>query len=87
MAENLAYLPAVSPLSSQSNTEPLYYVNNYNGSSIYAAKSSNNYINYGVLYNWPAAMNGAGSSASVPSGVQGVCPADGMYPAWKNFRF
>ena len=29
---------------------------------------------YGVLYTWAAAMNGAASSNSNPSGIQGVCP-------------
>jgi uncharacterized protein (TIGR02145 family) len=29
---------------------------------------------YGRLYTWAAAMKGAGSSNSIPSGVQGVCP-------------
>ena len=29
---------------------------------------------YGALYNWTAAMNGAESSESTPSQVQGVCP-------------
>lgn len=33
---------------------------------------------YGGLYTWAAAMNGAGSSNSNPSGVQGVCP-DGWH--------
>ena len=33
---------------------------------------------YGALYTWAAAMNGAGSSTSNPSGVQGVCP-DGWH--------
>jgi uncharacterized protein (TIGR02145 family) len=33
---------------------------------------------YGGLYNWEAAMNGAGSSSTNPSGVQGVCP-DGWH--------
>jgi uncharacterized protein (TIGR02145 family) len=33
---------------------------------------------YGRLYNWWAVMNGEGSSSSVPSGVQGICP-DGWY--------
>jgi len=33
---------------------------------------------YGALYNWAAAMNGAESSESVPSQVQGVCP-DGWH--------
>ena len=29
---------------------------------------------YGYYYNWPAAIHGAASSNTVPSGVQGVCP-------------
>ncbi len=33
---------------------------------------------YGLLYNWPAVMNGAFSSDATPSGVQGVCP-DGWH--------
>ena len=33
---------------------------------------------YGGLYTWAAAMNGAASSHSFPSGVQGVCP-DGWH--------
>lgn len=34
--------------------------------------------NYGLLYNWLAAMRGAASSNANPSGVQGVCP-DGWH--------
>jgi len=33
---------------------------------------------YGYLYNWKAAMKGAESSNSIPSGVQGLCP-DGWH--------
>ena len=33
---------------------------------------------YGLYYNWSAVMNGAASSESNPSGVQGVCP-DGWH--------
>lgn len=33
-----------------------------------------NVSDYGYLYNWPAVMNGANSSNSNPSGVQGICP-------------
>lgn len=33
---------------------------------------------YGYLYNWLAAMHGASSSSSNPSGVQGICP-DGWH--------
>jgi uncharacterized protein (TIGR02145 family) len=40
--------------------------------------STTNRDQYGGLYNWPAAMNGAYSSNANPSGVQGVCP-DGWH--------
>ena len=36
-----------------------------------------NCTTYGRLYDWDTFMNGASSSNSVPSGVQGVCP-----PGW-----
>jgi uncharacterized protein (TIGR02145 family)/uncharacterized repeat protein (TIGR02543 family) len=36
--------------------------------------SANNCVKYGRLYNWSTAMNGASSSSTNPSGVQGVCP-------------
>ncbi len=81
MAENLAYLPSVSPSSAGSLTDPYYYVLTYQGTSISEAKASANYINYGVLYNWPAAMNGAISSTTNPSGVQGVCPTGWHLPS------
>jgi uncharacterized protein (TIGR02145 family) len=74
MAENLAYLPSVSPPSSGSNTSAFYYVYDYYGTSVTSAKATDNYATYGVLYNWPAAMNGAGSSSANPSGVGGACP-------------
>jgi len=80
MAENLKYLPMVHhPTGYASTTEPRYYVNGYEGTSVAAAKANtvkgvNVYEVYGALYNWPAAMNGAASSTAVPSGVQGLCP-------------
>ena len=46
---------------------------------------------YGYLYNWTAVMNGASSSNSVPSNVQGVCPtgwhvpSDGEWQMLLNF--
>ncbi len=55
MAENLAYLPAVSPSSEGSESSAIYYVYNYEGRSISEAKSKGNYTSYGVLYNWAAA--------------------------------
>jgi uncharacterized protein (TIGR02145 family) len=44
---------------------------------------------YGALYTWAAAMNGAESSTSVPSGVQGVCPDGWHIPSddeWKQLE-
>ncbi|MBQ6071389.1 MAG: leucine-rich repeat protein, partial [Bacteroidales bacterium] len=42
---------------------------------------SNNVATYGYLYNWAAVMNGAGSSDSIPSNVQGVCPTGWHLPS------
>lgn len=56
MAENLAYLPVVSPPTSGSSSDPLFYVYGYNETSISSAKATDNYSNYGVLYNWAAAL-------------------------------
>jgi uncharacterized protein (TIGR02145 family) len=36
---------------------------------------------YGLLYTWNAVMDSAASSNSVPSGVQGVCPAGWHLPS------
>ena len=76
MAENLAYLPKLENLSSE--LYPSYFVYDYMGTNIDEAKATFNYNTYGVLYNWPAAMNEATSSNTNPSGVQGVCP-DGWH--------
>src|SRR5574344_393885 len=81
MAENLKYLPSVVRPRTGSQTTPHYYVYGYNGTNVTDAKAtaySVYYNTYGVLYNWPAAMNGAASSTTNPSGVQGVCP-DGWH--------
>lgn len=78
MAENLAFLPAVSPSSTGSETDPYYYVHGYQGTDVAVAKATTIYQTYGALYNWAAVMQGAASSNSNPSGVQGVCP-DGWH--------
>ena len=56
MAENLAFLPEVHPPDSGSMTEARYYVYDYFGTDIYEAQKDSNYMTYGVLYNYPAAM-------------------------------
>ena len=81
MAENLRYLPSVVDSGAVSNTIPYYYVYGYHGTNVTDAKATAYYSIYGVLYNWPAAMNEAPSSSSNPSGVQGVCPAGWHLPS------
>ena len=56
MAENLKHLPSVNPSTTESNSNPCYYVYGYEGSNVNEAKATKNYQSYGVLYNWPAAM-------------------------------
>lgn len=57
-----------------STTQPYYYVN-------YAGVSPQTLENYGYLYNWHAAMHGASSSNSSPSGVTGICPLGWHVPS------
>jgi uncharacterized protein (TIGR02145 family) len=81
MAENLRYLPRVSEPASHSVSTPVYYVYGYNDTNVSIAKSTANYITYGVLYNWPAALAGSQSGWLNPSGVRGVCPAGWHLPS------
>lgn len=57
MAENLAYLPLVSPSAAGSKNSLHYYVYGYEGTVVSEAKATNNYRTYGVLYNWQSAKN------------------------------
>lgn len=67
MAQNLAYLPQVDPPSTSSVTVPAYYVYDYNGANIDEAKATDNYKKYGVLYNWPAALNACPAGWHLPT--------------------
>ena len=81
LKEDLRYLPAVSPPSANSITDPHYYVYGYQGTIVTGAKATDNYDNYGVLYNWPAAINGAAGNSDNQGEVQGVCPAGWHVPS------
>jgi uncharacterized protein (TIGR02145 family) len=81
MAENLRYLSSVIGSGTGSETDPYSYVFDYDGTDVSAAKETENYQNYGVLYNWSAAMAGSSSSSANPSDVQGVCPAGWHVPS------
>jgi len=67
MAENLAYLPEVSPSSQGNNTDPFYYVYNYQGTNVTEAKATANYHTYGVLYNWPASLDACPEGWHLPA--------------------
>ncbi len=86
MGENLAYLPSVSPSSLFSETIPYYYVYDYQGTDVSAAKATAYYQTYGALYNWLAAMAGEVSSNSVPSGVLGICPNGWHLPSDEEWK-
>ena len=62
--------------SGSSSTSPFRYYPNDNDSTKYE---------YGLLYNWAAVMNGAQSSDSIPSGIQGVCPNGWHVPSKEEF--
>jgi uncharacterized protein (TIGR02145 family) len=70
MAENLAYIPSVNPSSVGSETIPYYYVCGYQGTNVSEAKATSNYQVYGVLYNWPAAINACPSGWHLPSDAE-----------------
>ena len=53
-------------------TEPYRYAPNNDSVNVAA---------YGYLYNWVAVMNGAESSRTNPSGVQGICPSGWHVPS------
>lgn len=67
MTENLAYLPEVSFSYTESNNEKHYYVYDYEGTHVIAAKAEVNYQIYGVLYNWEAAKTACPTGWHLPS--------------------
>jgi uncharacterized protein (TIGR02145 family) len=67
MTENLAYLPSVSPSELESEKDAHYYVYGYEGTNVDSAKSSTNYLKYGVLYNWKAATTACPGGWHLPS--------------------
>ena len=53
-AENLRYLPEVSPSAEESDLNPHAYVYGYEGVEVLDAKNTLEYHQFGVLYNFPA---------------------------------
>lgn len=86
MAENLRYIPTVSPPNFESIADPYYYVNGYFNTVLNDAINTDNYQTYGVLYNWGASMNGATGSNSNPSGINCNCPQGWHLPSKAEFE-
>jgi len=70
MAENLKYLPSVVGPATGSQTTAYYYVYDYDGTDVTAAKATANYTTFGVLYNWPAALNACPTGWHLPSDTE-----------------
>ncbi len=69
MAENLDYLPQVFPPSAGSEKAARYYVYNYDGADTASAKTTSHYRNYGVLYNYEAAIRACPPGWHLPDGT------------------
>ncbi len=67
MAENLRYLPSVVESDTGSDTIAFYYVYGYEGTNVNAAKATEEYTTYGVLYNWSAACISCPQGWHLPS--------------------
>ncbi len=68
---------SISMGAGASDVKMLYY---------YPDSSASNQEEYGLLYNWVAVMNGAESSSSNPSNVQGICPDGWHVPSLQEWQ-
>jgi uncharacterized protein (TIGR02145 family) len=86
MAENLAWLPDISKSDTGSEFNKHYYVYGCKDSTVAGAKGTVNYRSYGVLYNYPAAMNTSGKKHALRAVEKGACPVGWHLPTddeWK----
>ena len=70
MAENLAWLPRVYESNAWSTSESRYYVYDFESDSVSAAKETDNYKTYGVLYNYIAAKYACPAGWHLPGGFE-----------------
>ncbi len=84
MAENLDWLPEVSPSAAGSDSLDHYYVYGYEGSDRSEARASDSYRKYGVLYNWSAALKACPDGWHLPSDMEWMILEKtlGMYDTW-----
>lgn len=92
MHDNLAWLPGVSPSNVGSDASGYYYVYGNEGTDVDAAKATESYTTYGVLYNWPAAMASCPSGWHLPTDEEwktleknlGMTESDANGTLWRN---
>jgi uncharacterized protein (TIGR02145 family) len=92
MAENLAYLPSVSTRLEQSHKDPHYYVYDYEGDDVNAARNTQMYASYGALYNWTAAQTACPPGWHLPSDQEwkqlemaiGMSQAEADKTSWRS---
>ncbi len=70
LAENMAYLPSVSPSNMGATNTPYYYVYGYQGVDTATAKLNSNYDTYGVLYNYLASLLACPASWHLPNDTE-----------------
>lgn len=70
MAENLAYLPVITPPDLFFLTNIAFYVHSYSGTNIDEARASENFDTYGVLYNWTAALVSCPEGWHLPTSME-----------------
>ena len=67
ITENMAYLPSVVGPGTISASKAYYYVYGYDDTNVVAAKATDNYSTYGVVYNWVAATTACPSGWHLPT--------------------
>ena len=68
MTENMRYLPQVN--TNKSNDQPKYYVYGYRGTTVSQAKATDNYRDFGTLYNWTAAQSACPTGWHLPTNAE-----------------
>jgi len=95
-AENLKYLPSVSPSSDGANFSSFYYyVYGYEGTNVAEAKATTNFQTYGVLYNWLAATNACPDGWHLPTDNEwktlemylGMSQSEADDYGWRGYSF
>ena len=65
-----ALFASVNRVYEYSGGEAMYYVYDYNGNNVEEARNNPNYSEYGVLYNWKAALTACPAGWHLPSDAE-----------------